>query len=106
MLTRMLDRALHNRELATNARRDVRAGTYDREKQREKARAKPKRRASPYAKRYGKAFKKVMKKYRKKDGSWKKDGFKRAQKAAHKEAKQGSTKKGQVRKTARRAYER
>ena len=66
---------------------------------------KPKRKASAYAKRYGKAFKKVMKKYRKKDGSWKKGGFRLAQKAAHKEAKKGSTKKGQVRKTARRAYE-
>tara|TARA_R110002110_G_C13411243_1_gene713641 strand:+ start:1286 stop:1633 length:348 start_codon:yes stop_codon:yes gene_type:complete len=52
-----------------------------------KAAKAPKRKASAYSKRYGKAFKKVMPKYRTKNGSWKKDGFKKAQKAAHKEAK-------------------
>ena len=46
-----------------------------------------KRKASAYAKRYGKAFKKVASKYKKKNGSWKKDGFRLAQKAAHKLAK-------------------
>jgi hypothetical protein len=66
---------------------------------------KVKRKASQYSKRYGAAFKKIAKKYKKKDGSWKKDGFRNAQAAAHKLAKKGSTKKGQVRKTARRAYE-
>jgi len=45
------------------------------------------RKASPYAKKYGRAFKKVAPKYKKKSGGWKKDGFKRAQKAAHKLAK-------------------
>jgi len=65
-----------------------------------------KRKASEYSKRYGRAFKKVADKYKKKDGSWKANGFKNAQKAAHKLAKKGSTKKGQVRKTARRAFER
>ena len=45
------------------------------------------RKASPYAKKYGRAFKKVASKYKKKNGGWKKDGFKRAQKAAHKLAK-------------------
>jgi len=49
--------------------------------------AKKLRKASPYAKKYGKAFKKVAKKYKKKNGGWKKDGFKRAQKAAHRLAK-------------------
>ncbi len=48
---------------------------------------KKKRKASAYSKKYGAAFKKVQKKYKKKDGTWAKDGFKRAQKAAHKEAK-------------------
>ena len=61
------------------------------------------RKASDYSKRYGKAFKKVAPKYKLKNGSWAKDGFKRAQKAAHALAGKG-TKKGQVRKTARRAY--
>jgi hypothetical protein len=45
------------------------------------------RKASAYSKKYGRAFKKVAKKYKKKDGGWKKDGFKRAQKAAHVAAK-------------------
>ena len=48
---------------------------------------KGKRKASAYSKRYGKAFKKVAKNYLKKNGGWKKNGFKSAQKAAHKLAK-------------------
>jgi len=48
---------------------------------------KPKRKASAYAKRYGKMFRRVAPKYKLKNGSWAKDGFKRAQKAAHKLAK-------------------
>ena len=48
---------------------------------------KVKRKASAYSKRYGAAFKKVAKKYKKKNGSWKTNGFKNAQKAAHKEAR-------------------
>ena len=48
---------------------------------------KVKRKASAYAKKYGRAFKKVAKKYKKKGGGWKKDGFRLAQKAAHKLAK-------------------
>ena len=43
-----------------------------------------KRKASAYSKRYGKAFKKVARKYQKKSGGWMKNGFKRAQKEAHK----------------------
>ena len=46
--------------------------------------AKPKRKASAYSKRYGKMFKRVAPKYKLKNGSWAKDGFKRAQAAAHK----------------------
>ena len=46
-----------------------------------------KRKASAYSKRYAAAFKKVQKKYKTKSGSWMKNGFKRAQKAAHALAK-------------------
>lgn len=51
--------------------------------------SKPKRKASAYSKKYGRAFKKVAPKYKKKNGSWKKDGFKRAQKEAHRIARRG-----------------
>jgi hypothetical protein len=51
------------------------------------ASVKPKRKASAASKRYGKAFKKVAKKYKLKNGSWKKNGFKLAVRAAHKLAK-------------------
>lgn len=53
----------------------------------ERTEKKATRKASAYAKKYGKAFKKVAKKYKKKGGGWKKDGFRLAQKAAHKLAK-------------------
>lgn len=46
-----------------------------------------KRQPSAYQKRYSKAFKKHQSKYKTTKGKWKKDGFKRCQKAAHKEAK-------------------
>jgi hypothetical protein len=49
--------------------------------------APKKRKASAYSKRYGKAFRKVAPKYKTKSGSWMKNGFKRAQKAAHALAK-------------------
>jgi len=45
------------------------------------------RKASAYARRYGRAFKKVAKQFKTKSGSWKKNGFRNAQKAAHKLAK-------------------
>ena len=45
------------------------------------------RKASAYSKKYGRAFKRLAPKYKKKDGSWKKDGFKRCQKAAHRAVK-------------------
>lgn len=41
------------------------------------------RKVSAYSKAYGRNFKKVQGKYKKKDGSWKQDGFKRAQAEAH-----------------------
>jgi hypothetical protein len=45
------------------------------------------RKASAYSKKYGRAFKQVASKFKKKGGGWKKNGFKNAQKAAHKKAK-------------------
>jgi hypothetical protein len=48
---------------------------------------KPKRKASAYSKRYGAAFRKVASRFKKKNGSWKTNGFKNAQKAAHKLAR-------------------
>ena len=42
---------------------------------------------SAYNSKYAKAFKKVAPAYKKKGGGWKKDGFKKAQKAAHAMAK-------------------
>ena len=48
---------------------------------------KPKRKASAYSKRYGQMFRRVAPKYKLKNGSWAKNGFKRAQTAAHKLAK-------------------
>ena len=45
------------------------------------------RKTSAYARKYKKAFKRVSGNYKKRNGEWKKDGFKRAVKAAHKEAK-------------------
>jgi hypothetical protein len=52
-----------------------------------KATTKKPRKASAYSKRYGAAFKRLAPQYKKKDGSWKKDGFKRCAAAARKEAK-------------------
>ena len=46
-----------------------------------------KRKASAYSKKYAKAFKKEAIRFKTKSGSWKKNGFKNAQKAAHKLAK-------------------
>jgi len=48
---------------------------------------KKKRKASAASKRYGKAFKKLAPQFKLKNGSWKKNGFKNAVKAAHKLAK-------------------
>mgnify|MGYP003678680759 CR=1 FL=1 len=46
-----------------------------------------KRKASAYSKRYARAFKKVQGQFKLKSGAWAKNGFKRAQKAAHAMAK-------------------
>lgn len=44
---------------------------------------KAKRKASAYSKRYGKNFKKCMNKHKKKNGQWKKGGYKRCVREAH-----------------------
>jgi len=46
-----------------------------------------KRKPSAYSKKYSKAFKAVKGKHMKKSGGWKKDGYKKAVKAAHAKAK-------------------
>lgn len=51
------------------------------------AKAPRSRKASAYARKYKTAFKRQAMKYKKQNGTWKKDGFKRAVRAAHKEAK-------------------
>lgn len=51
------------------------------------AKAPKGKKRSAYASAYKKAFKRQAMKYKKQNGQWKKDGFKRAVKAAHKELK-------------------
>lgn len=48
---------------------------------------KTKRKVNAYNRRYGKAFKKCKAKHMKKNGTWKKGGFKRCVKEAHRKAK-------------------
>ena len=69
-------------------RTDVRDITVDRGEAPPVSKApKAKRKVSAYAKRYGEMFRRVAPKYKLKSGAWAKDGFKRAQKAAHKLAR-------------------
>ena len=69
-------------------RTDVRDITTDRGEVAPVSKAKKtKRKASAYSKRYGQMFRRVAPKYKLKSGAWAKNGFKRAQKAAHKLAK-------------------
>jgi hypothetical protein len=49
----------------------------------EPAEKKVKRKASDYSKRYGRNFKRIAGKYKLKSGAWAKNGFKRAQREAH-----------------------
>ena len=49
--------------------------------------AKPKKKTTAYQRRYKKAFKQVAPTYKLKNGKWKKGGFQKAVKAAHKEAR-------------------
>lgn len=64
---------------------------------------KPKR-TTAYQRKYKSNFKKISSRYKLKSGKWKKNGFKNAVKEAHRLSR--GTKKGMVRKTARRAFER
>lgn len=52
--------------------------------------SKPKRKRSAYNRKYAAAFKKVQGRYKKKSGGWMKDGFKRAQREAHRIARRGN----------------
>ena len=54
---------------------------------RRKSASPRKRRATPAQKRYGRVFKKLAPRYKKKNGSWKKDGFKRCVRAAHRQCR-------------------
>lgn len=45
------------------------------------------RKRSAYMRKYKAAFKRQASQYKRKNGTWKKDGFKRAVRAAHKEAR-------------------
>lgn len=47
----------------------------------------PKRRASAYSRRYKAAFRKIAPSYKLKSGKWKKGGFRRAVREAHRRAK-------------------
>jgi len=49
--------------------------------------ARAKKRNTAYQRRYKKAFKMVSKRFKLKSGKWKKNGFRSAVKAAHKEAR-------------------
>ena len=46
-----------------------------------------KKKATKAQKAYGRAFKRLAPKYKKKNGSWKKDGFKRCVRAAHRDCR-------------------
>ena len=72
-----------------DARRDIGSDLGESRNTRKSSPAspKPKRKASAYSKRYGAAFRKVAPRFKKKNGSWKANGFKNAQKAAHKLAR-------------------
>ena len=64
-------------------RTDVRDITSDRGDPAPAPKAKKTRKPSAYSKRYGREFKRLSPKYKLKRGGWAKDGFKRAQAAAH-----------------------
>jgi len=75
---------------AASHRTDVRDITTERGKPSPRsATPRKKRKVSAYSKRYGRAFKEVAPRYKLKSGAWKKDGFKKAQKAAHRVARRG-----------------
>jgi len=68
-------------------RTDVRDITADRGSPAPAPKAKRTRKPSAYSQRYGREFKRLSPKYKLKRGGWAKDGFKRAQAAAHRATK-------------------
>ena len=64
-------------------RTDVRDITSDRGDPAPAPKAKKPRNPSAYSKRYGREFRRIEKKYKTKSGSWKKNGYRAAVKAAH-----------------------
>ena len=76
---RLIDAVNSTKEVVTNVKEEAQDVV--------KTAKKTKRKVSAYSKRYKKAFAKLRSKYMTKGGKWKKDGFKKAVKAAHKEAK-------------------
>ena len=74
--------ALHTQSTTQGEVRNTARRAYEKS-----AAPKPARKPNAYNAKYSKAFKSIQGKYKTKSGSWKKDGFKRAQKAAHAKAK-------------------
>jgi len=71
---------------AVNRTREVVSDVRSEATQAVKSVKKAKRKVSAYSKKYKVAFSKVKSKYKTKAGKWKKDGFKKAVRAAHKMA--------------------
>ncbi len=71
------------------ARRDIGADMGETPQMDKAAQTKRKRKASAYNRRYADAFKRIAPRYKTKSGAWKKNGFRSANKAAHKEARRG-----------------
>jgi len=76
--------ALHSDSTTKGEVRKTARRAYEEPRSTTKKRA---RKPNAYNAKYSKAFKSIQGKYKTKSGSWKKDGFKRAQKAAHAKAK-------------------
>tara|TARA_Y100000004_G_C8940910_1_gene424157 strand:+ start:738 stop:1013 length:276 start_codon:yes stop_codon:yes gene_type:complete len=55
--------------------------------------APKKRKKSAYNRKYAAAFKRIQGRYKKKSGGWIKDGFKRAQREAHRIARRSNSKR-------------
>lgn len=88
LISAMLNKALENRARNKGAIDEYYAARREgREPDLEMARKKKPRKVPEYHKKYAKNFNKAMKKHKKKNGSWKKDGFKKTQKEAHRMTK-------------------
>lgn len=89
----MLNKALENRARNKAAIDEYYSARREgREPELEKAReegVKKKRKVPQYSLDYAKNFKKIESKYKKKGGGWKKDGYKKAVKEAHRLTRKG-----------------